>query len=241
VGAKKFTSDAAGKVKTAMKAEVKVAKEKRQIAEKQARVVKHEEDMLLKESNKLKKKIVVAKVKSKKALDNVETAKLAESRALEAVKLPGSASPAEKKAFQQAKLKILAQQKGSSANYASKIKNIEASLLSAREKMRGAQRKIARLEKKKMAFTAKMASAKDAVQKVKFKKKITALTGAITSTKKVVAASKKKMKIETMKQKKEISDVVKGVVLNKDKGKSAAAQASKESAVAEAKKTLKKP
>merc|ERR1711959_727649 len=71
VGAKKFASDAAGKVKTAMKAEVKVAKEKRQIAEKQARVVKHEEDMLLKESNKLKKRIDSAKIKSKKAQNKV--------------------------------------------------------------------------------------------------------------------------------------------------------------------------
>merc|ERR1712139_21687 len=134
LGAKKFTKDASRKVKTAMKAEVKVAREKRQIAEKQARVVKHEEDMLLKESNKLKKRIDSAKIKSKKAQNKVQEARLAESRALDSVKLPSAASPAEKKAFQQAKLKI---------------KNIEASLVGAREKAHAAQRKIGRLENKK--------------------------------------------------------------------------------------------
>merc|ERR1712072_1052912 len=105
--------------------------------------------------------------------------------------------------------------------------------------MGAAERKIRRLEDKKTKLLALVASSKDSVEKAKVKKQVTGLQGAIKATKATLKKSNKTVKADTLRQKKEIADVVKGVVLSKDKGKSASAQATKEAAVATAKKSIK--
>merc|ERR1719506_1691665 len=236
LGAKGLTTQAAAKVKEAMKAQVKAAKEKRLIAEKQARVVTGEEQQLLAESKKLEHKITTAKLKSKKAADSVQAAKLAESRALEAVKMPANASPEEKKAFAAAKMKILKEQTGASANYASKIKNIEAKLLKSKQNARHANRSLAKLNTKVIKLKGKQAAEKDSIVKAKLGKKIRAINGKIKFEKKKVQKAKIAMQKAAKAQKQEIGDVVKSVVLSKDNGKSRAEREASVAAAAKAKK-----
>merc|ERR1712100_961564 len=158
LNAKQYTTDAASKVKDAMRAQVAAAKEKTEIAEKEHAMVKAEEANLLKESNTLQTKITAAKVKTKEAHDALEMAKLSESRALEAVKLPAGATAEERKAFQAAKFKVLSEQENGSANYATKIQNIEARLLDAKDKVREANSKVDEMTTKKNNLLAKIAA-----------------------------------------------------------------------------------
>jgi len=64
----------------------------------------------------------------------------------------------------------------------------------------------------------KKAAEKDGIVKAKLSKKIRALEGAMKAEKVKVKKAKVDMKKESQKQKKEIADVVKGVVLSKDGG-----------------------
>jgi len=236
IGAKGYTKDAASKVRAAMKAQVKAAREKHRIAAEKAKAVRAQEASLLKESNSLQEKIKTARTNTQKAADAMAAAKLEEQRALEAVKLPEGASPEEAAAFQKAKMKVFAEQSGQSANYAAKIKNIETSLLDAKEKVRVATEKKGKLEKEKLALSTKLSAEKDSVQQVKLKKKITALEGAMKMQDSIIKTSKEKLDSESKAQNKEIASVVKGVVLQEDDGE---AKATKELEVATAQKAVK--
>jgi len=214
--AKQYTSDAATKVQDAMQAQVRAAKEKTEIAEKEHAMVKAEEANLLKESNTLREKITAAKAKSKKAHDALEMAQLSESRALEAVKLPAGATPEERKAFEEAKFKVLSEQEGGSVNYATKIQNIEARLLDAKDKVREATDKVDELTAQKNQLMSKIAAEADSVLKAQMETQITSLTGAIVKQQQDAdAALKQQKEIEEM-QKNQIKDVVEKVVLSQD-------------------------
>lgn len=238
LGAKDYTHDAAGKVKAAMKAQVAAAKEKREVAEKQAQVVREQESELLKESNTLKDRIENAKANSKKAHDALEEAKVNESRALEAVKLPSGASPAEKKAFEEAKWKVMSDQQGGTANYAAKIKNIETKLLDAKEKVRHAKEQMEESKNKQNTLMSKMAAETDNVLKAKMDKEIKGLTGAIKQHQTVIDTATVDMKKIDAEQKEQIKEVVQGVVLSEG---GATTAAENEGAAAAAQKQLNKP
>lgn len=238
LGAKDYTHDAASKVKSAMKAQVAAAKEKREVAEKQAEVVRAQEATLLKESNTLREKIKAAKVNSKKAHDTLEHAKLSESRALEAIKMPEGSTPAEKKAFEEAKWKVMAEQQGGTANYAAKIRNIETKLLDSREKVRHATGDMKTMKEKKTQLLQKMSSETDNVLKVKMQNEVKGLSGSITQKEKVIRDAKAAMKKIEAEQKEQIKDVVQGVVLSEDNGTT---KAENEEDFATAQKQLENP